>query len=51
MVMGSENFVPKIFQNLNIFAHLVVTAGWGSYLPKLAIFRSMLICYQTEDLV
>ena len=30
--------VPKIFPNLNVIAHLVVPAAWGSCLPRLAIF-------------
>ena len=30
--------VRKIFPNLNIVAHLVVPAGWGSCLLRLAIF-------------
>ena len=26
----------KVFQNLNVIAHLVVPVGWGSCLPRLA---------------
>ena len=29
--------VPKIFPDFNVVAHLVVPAGWGSCLPRLAI--------------
>ena len=32
--------VPKIFPNLNVVAHLVVPADWGSCRPKPAIFYS-----------
>ena len=32
--------VPKISPNLNVVRHLVVPAGWGSCLPRLAIFIS-----------
>ena len=30
--------VPMIFPNLNVVDHLAVPAGWGSCLPRLAIF-------------
>ena len=30
--------VLKIFPNLNVVAHLVLLAGWGSCPPRLAIF-------------
>ena len=30
--------VPKIIPNLYVVVHLVVPAGWGSCLPRLAIF-------------
>ena len=30
--------VPKIFLNLNVVGHLAVPVGWGSCLPRLAIF-------------
>ena len=30
--------VPKIFPNLNVVAHLVIPAGWGSCPLRLAIF-------------
>ena len=33
--------VPKIFPNLNVVGHLAVPAGWGSCLPRLAIFTSI----------
>ena len=28
-----------IFPNLNVVGHLAVPAGWGSCLPRLAIFK------------
>ena len=39
--------VPKIFPIVNVVAHLVVPAGWGSCLPRLAIFR---VRYQNDPL-
>ena len=33
-----KEVVPKIFPNLNVVGHLAVPAGWGSCLPRLAIF-------------
>ena len=30
--------VPEIFPNLNVVGHLAVPVGWGSCLPRLAIF-------------
>ena len=36
--------VPKIFPNLNVVAHLVLPAGWGSCLLRLAIFAFMKTC-------
>ena len=41
--------VPKIFPNLNVVAHLVVPAGWGSYLQKLAIFSFFFLSAFTVD--
>ena len=37
-VLLTTEIVPKIFQDLNVVAHLVVPVGWGSCLPRLAIF-------------
>ena len=34
------NILPKIFPNLNVVGHLAVPAGWGSCLPRLAIFKN-----------
>ena len=33
--------VPKVFPNIIVVAHLVVPAGWGSCLPRLAIFYAV----------
>ena len=33
-----QKVVPKIFPNLNVVGYLAVPAGWGSCLPRLAIF-------------
>ena len=33
----TTDVVPKIFPNINV-AHLVIPAGWGSCMPRLAIF-------------
>ena len=33
--------IPKIFPNLSVVTHLVVPAGWGPCLPRLAIFMQM----------
>ena len=38
-ILLTTEVVPKIFKNLNVAAHLVVPAGWGSCLPRLAIFN------------
>ena len=35
---SSKEVVPKIFPNLNVVCHLAVPTGWGSCLPRLAIF-------------
>ena len=37
-ILLTTEVVSKIFQNLNVVAHLVVPVGWGSYLWRLAIF-------------
>ena len=37
-ILLTTEVVPKIFPNPNVVAHLVVPAGWGSCLPRLAIF-------------
>ena len=38
-LVGSLYFLQqKIFPNLNVVGHLAVPAGWGSCLPRLAIF-------------
>ena len=37
-VLLTTEVVPKIFPNLNVVCHLAVPAGWGSCLPRLAIF-------------
>ena len=42
-LLSTTEVVSKIFTNLNIVAHLVAPAGWGSCLPKLAIF-DILFC-------
>ena len=48
--------VPKIFPNLNVVGHLAVPAGWGSCLPRLALFCGFLspspdFCNQTDHRV
>ena len=37
-ILLTTEVVPKIFPNLNVVGHLAVPAGWGSCLPRLAIF-------------
>ena len=41
-LLFTTEVVPKIFPNLNVVGHLAVRAGWGSCLPRLAIFRYFL---------
>ena len=41
-ILLTTEVVPKIFLNLNVVGHLAVPVGWGSCLPRLAIFR---FCY------
>ena len=38
-ILLTTEVIPKIFPNLNVIAHLVVLAGWGSCLLRLAIFN------------
>ena len=38
-ILLATEVVPKIFPNLNVVAHLVIPAGWGSCPPRLAIFK------------
>ena len=35
-----------VFPNLNVVGHLTVPAGWGSYLPRLAIFHFISLFYE-----
>ena len=37
-ILLTMDVVPKIFPTLNVIGHLPVPAGWGSCLPRLAIF-------------
>ena len=38
-LVGSPYFLQqKLFPNFNVDGHLAVPAGWGSFLPRLAIF-------------
>ena len=37
-ILLTTEVVPEILPNLNVVAHLVAPAGWGSCLPRLAIF-------------
>ena len=37
-ILVTTEFLPNIFPNLNVVAHLVIPAGWGSCPPRLAIF-------------
>ena len=37
-ILLTTEVIPKIFPNLNVVGHLAVPAGWGSCLPRLAIF-------------
>ena len=41
-ILLTTEVVPKIFKNLNVIAHLVVPAGWGTYLPRMAIFLQLI---------
>ena len=38
-LVGSLYFLQQIFPNLNVVGNLAVPAGWGSCLPRLAIFN------------
>ena len=37
-ILFTTEVVSKIFPNLNVVGHIAVPAGWGSCLPRLAIF-------------
>ena len=39
-ILLTTEVVPKIFPNLNVVGHLAVPVGWGSCLPRLAIFEN-----------
>ena len=36
-ILYTYEVVPQIFPNLSVVAQLVVPAGWGSFLPRLAL--------------
>ena len=44
-ILLTTEVVPKIFPNLNVVGHLVVPAGWGSCMLRLAIFVHVLTIY------
>ena len=41
-VLQTTEVVTKIFRNVNVVGHLAVSEGWGSCLPRLAIFVNWL---------
>ena len=50
-VLLTTEVVPKIFSNLNVVCHLGVPAGWGSCLPRMAIFFDKLSDSKVADLL
>ena len=45
-ILLTTEVVPKIFPNLNVVAHLIVPAGWGFCLPRLAIFKILFLQFE-----
>ena len=47
-ILLTTEVVPKIFPNLNVVSHLAVPVGWGSCLPRLAIFETSSVQLRTS---
>ena len=48
-ILVTTEVVAKVFTNLNVVAHLVVPASWGSCLPRLFLGFMSKYCFNFND--